>query len=121
MQWRRTMAAACATAMLFGMACASSGASAGGSSSSSRDVLTRAEMDESQSGTVSAAIRRHRPSWLTPHGGGGRVQIMLNGAPNGDLGMATDNVIEIRYLNPSDATTLWGTGYAAGAIDIITR
>ena len=84
-------------------------------------MITRPEIDESQSVTVRDAIQRHRPTWLTPHGGGGRVQIMLNGAPHGSLGMSTDNVVEIHYLNPSDATTLWGTGYAAGAIDIVTR
>ena len=125
MQLRRTVTAACAMAMLFGMACSSSGSSSGGSTSSNRDVLTRAEMDEANSGNVYDAIQRLRPSWLRVRGGSGTIQVMMNSVRVGDVTflqtVRADNVIEVQFVNSRDATTKWGTGFTAGAIDIITR
>ena len=127
MQLQRTAAAACAMVLLFGLACSSSGSSSGSTSSSNRDVLTRAELDESNSGSLYDAIQRLRASWLRPRGGGSQaaVQVMMDGVRVGDTSflqtIRPDNVIEVHYVNSRDATTRWGTGFSAGAIDIITR
>ncbi len=126
MQLHRTVAAAYAMVLLFGMACSSSGASSG-TSSSNRDVLTRAEIDESNSGSLYDAIQRLRSSWLRPRGGGSQaeVQVMMDGVRVGDVSflqnVRPESVIEVHYVNSRDATTRWGTGFTAGAIDIISR
>ncbi len=125
MQLRRTAAAACAMLILFGTACASSGSSGTGTSSSNRDVLTRAEIDHANSASLFDAIQRLRPSWLRGRGGRGTIQVMMDGVRIGDVTflqtVRSDTVIEVQYVNSRDATTRWGTGFSAGAIDIITR
>lgn len=127
MQLRRTVTAAWTMAMLFGLACSSSGSSSTSGSSSNRDVLTRAEIDESNSGSLYDAIQKLRSSWLRTRGGGSQaeIQVMMDGVRVGDVSflqtVRSDNVIEVRFVNSRDATTRWGTGFTAGAIDIISR
>jgi hypothetical protein len=42
------------------------------------------------------------------------------GGPSTMRGLPIENVREIRYVAPRDATTRWGTGYPAGAIVVVT-
>jgi len=35
--------------------------------------------------------------------------------------IATTDIREIRYFNSSEATTKWGTGHSAGAIQVVSR
>ena len=71
-------------------------------------------------------IRRLRPRWLQPRGGGGRQpQAILDGAriggPNDLNRVDVADIVEMRFLSASDATTRYGTGFDAGAIEVSTR
>ena len=43
------------------------------------------------------------------------------GEQNQLASIPANTVKEIRYINARDATTLWGTGYPAGVIQVITK
>jgi hypothetical protein len=43
------------------------------------------------------------------------------GEQNQLASIPANTVKEIRYVNARDATTLWGTGYPAGVIQVITK
>ena len=79
--------------------------------------------------TALEAIRRLRPNWLRTgsrpsiavEGGGSRnPRVHLNGVPLQNLNELDQinavDIREMRYLNGSDATTRFGTGYMNGAI-----
>jgi hypothetical protein len=80
-------------------------------------------------------IQRLRPNYLRGRGpstfgnSAGAItpvpQVVVDGAPRGDLStlrqMPAMTIREIRYLNASDASTQYGTGYDGGAILLFTR
>ena len=125
----RTLFIALTLALSTGpVACSSSG---GGSSgpSRSRDVITLEELQPHTSLNVLEAIRRLRPRWLQARGGGTSgqdyPQVILDGSRFGDINTLSSfqvsDVQELRFMNPRDATTRWGTGFPGGAIVINTR
>jgi len=76
------------------------------------------------------AIRRLRPDWLRVRGAtstasGASIVVYVDGIRVGGteaLGsMSIEGVVELRRLSPTDATTRWGTGHSAGAIEVIRR
>ena len=101
-----------------------------------RDLITQEEIRERVPGAKTAwdVVQQLRPHFLrerTPMSlaeGAQRlpVQVYVNGvqsisAPAVSLrDIRADEVIEIRYLNPSDATTRYGTGHLNGAILVAT-
>jgi len=109
-------------------ACASSGTAADRSDrpSTRRDIISRAEMDEVAATSAYDAILRLRPAWLRTRGGSeGDIRVYIDGVNAGDTQrlrvMSLDRVREMRRISASDATTRWGTGHTAGAIEVITR
>lgn len=50
-----------------------------------------------------------------------RLDDVLLGEQNSLASIPANTVREIRYVNARDATTLWGTGYPAGVIHVITK
>ncbi len=79
-----------------------------------------------------AMLRTRASSTSTESGGtssmdavSGEVQVYLDNQKMGGLSALGDitlaQIREIRYLNSSDATTLFGTGNTAGAIQIIGK
>ena len=119
--------------------CASSG-SAGSTSAASPaqsaahrnpDVITADELHSTSYSNLYDAIRRLRPGMLAPHGGSESMSISnqsaivvnvyqdgvkLDGGISALRNISPDAVHEVRYLSPTDATQLYGTGNAAGAI-----
>ena len=110
--------------------CASAGGSAaggdrqGGYRSSNRidatELTSMAELD------VYQAITRLRPTWLRTSQGGHTPVVVLDGSPQtGGPDMLRSfrvaDVTALAFMNASDATTRFGTGYAAGAILVTTR
>jgi hypothetical protein len=100
--------------------------------SGSRDVITQEQLQgaDFQSYTAFEAIQRLRPTWLRPRGTtmtGVRpyAEVIVDGTPYGGLeilrSIRVGDVGEIRYLSAVDATTLYGTGYVGGAIEVSTR
>jgi hypothetical protein len=112
-------------------ACASGG---GVRSNSSPNEITREDIAANpDASTAMDLVRRIRPRWVTTSrtrtfgSGGADVEpvVVLDGVRFGSADSLTQinliNVIRIRYLNSNDATTLYGTGYMGGAIQVFTR
>jgi hypothetical protein len=113
-------------------ACASTGASE--APSSSRAVITEQELEGVLELMTLDAIRRLRPNWLrsratlTPTAirqGGVEPALQLDGMMRGGLEelqtLPVRDVREITFLSAAEATTLYGTGYASGVIQVRTR
>jgi hypothetical protein len=112
--------------------CASGGT--GTQAGSSRDLISAADLADMTEITTMEAIRRLRPNWLrsrnapTPAGfesGGTEPALRVDGVMAPDLSqlnyMPARDVQEIRFLSASDATTLYGTGYVNGIIQVRTK
>ena len=111
-------------------ACASSAGSAGsgtqpgGHRASNRiDATELAPLSELD---VYQAIGRLRPAWLRTSPQGALPVIVLDGSPQ-TAGLdflrafRTADVTTLEYMNASDATTRFGTGYTGGAILVTTK
>jgi hypothetical protein len=111
------------------VACAGSG---GGSGGSSFDPITQAQMEELTVSNAHEAVQRLRPAWLR-HRGAASLQdptpslpvVYVDGSRRGSIEelerISVSDVEEIRYLPARDATTRFGTGHAAGVIEVRTR
>lgn len=115
------------------LACASTGG-AGGGTSSSGNVITADELAGVVDLSTLEAIQRLRPNWLRPRAalspesfdrGGNMPALRLDGALSSDIEQLRDlpvrDVMEITFLSAADATTLYGTGYVNGLIQVRTR
>ena len=96
----------------------------------SRDVVTREQLLETQQTTVFEALRQLRPRWLRTRGnvrqaGDVTVNVYMGGQKMGPVEFLTTldpQVIgEIRFYTAAEATTLFGTGNMAGVIAITRR
>jgi len=128
---RRVLAAV----MIALVACASGGGPSAKTQNPS--VISQDEIEESSASNAFEVIQRLRPSFLRTrgavHGTPGAANAMemvdlvvyLNenrlGGTDQLRQIATTDIREIRYFNSSEATTKWGTGHSAGAIQIVSR
>ena len=87
-------------------------------------VITSAELQNIPADDVYEAIQQLRPAWLSQRSGR-TPQVFVNGSPRGGLSelrtFRPEIVTELRYIDATDATTRWGTGFMAGVIDVTTR
>jgi hypothetical protein len=101
---------------------------------SARDsnVITRQELDASVARNAYDAVQNLRPTFLRSRGTqtfdptvSTQAAVYLDGQRYGDItalkSMNVDAIEEIRYLNPSTATSKYGTNHTAGAIEVTTR
>ncbi len=101
---------------------------------STGDVITAAELRPGEHRDVYEAIQRLRPQFLRSRGATSIratsaeanlpvvfVDEQRLGGVSTMRGLPIENVREIRFIAPRDATTRWGTGYTAGVIMIVTR
>lgn len=96
-----------------------------------RDVIAAEEIASVDVPTAYDLIRRLRPEFLRPRGVSGvrgsiSPSIYINGikAPDGLQQLQNINredVLEIRWLSATDATTRFGTGNSGGAIMVKTK
>jgi hypothetical protein len=113
-------------------ACASTGASE--APSSARAVITEQELEGVLELMTLDAIRRLRPNWLRSRAAptptafrdrGVEPALRLDGIMRGGLEelqtLPVRDVREITFLSASEATTLYGTGYTNGVIQVSTR
>lgn len=118
-----TFVAACGiTALAAG--CASGGGA--GSTRSDPNLITAEELANYTSLTCLEVIQRLRPRWLQRRGSEQNPVVYQDGSRIGfaeDVlaGMAVTTVESMRYLDSSNATTRYGTGHGAGAIEVTTR
>ena len=110
-----------------------------------RDLITREEIQDRAPDVLTAydVIQRLRPHFLRERAPGGiatpfdkngnrnpaaarsPVQVYINGVKAGIAAVSlrevlADAVIDITYLNASDATTRFGTGHDNGAVLVVT-
>lgn len=125
-----------ATAIVVLAGCASGG---GGASAAKQNpnLISTEEIVASSASNAYEVIQRLRPSFLRTrgavHGTPGAANAMemvdlvvyLNenrlGGSDQLRQISTTDIREIRYFNSSEATTKWGTGHSAGAIQIVSR
>lgn len=119
--------------------CASAGGTRGGGAVKDPNVITAEEIAANPTTNAYDLIQRLRPNFLRTRGA-----VHGTAAPGGASGfeavdvavylddtrvggseqlrqMGTSDIREIRYYSSSEATTKWGTGNTAGAIQVITR
>lgn len=114
----------CALVVLVG--CAS-----GGEGRRSRGAITAEELTSTGASDCFEAVRALRPQWLraraapTPRDPNPEPRVIVDGTPRGGLAelslIPTADVESIRFMGSSDATTRFGTGYPAGAIEVRMR
>ena len=130
---RRVLAAA----MVSLAACASSGSSGVSARAQNPSVISLDEIEASSASNAYEVIQRLRPNFLRTrgavHGTPGSTNaiemvdlvVYLNdnrlGGSDQLRQIATTDIREIRYFNSSEATTKWGTGHSAGAIQVVSR
>lgn len=105
------------------------------------NLIVESEFTKVEAANLFEAIQRLRPAMLRGRGtttlgtsnsdpGIGRPnlgtpEVFLDESHYGDVSALTNisvvSVKEVRFLNASEATTKWGTGYTSGVIQVITK
>jgi hypothetical protein len=95
------------------------------------DVITFEELQEDPDRDLLTVIRSLRPRWLRIRAsrtfvGEEGIAVIVDGLrQNEGMGalyrLRADEVVELRYLSAVDATTKYGTGMTAGAIEVTLR
>lgn len=109
--------------------CASSGSGSGGRD---RNIITAEEIADVQVATAYDVVQTLRPEYLRtrglrsmsatePQGAVVYVDNVRRGGPESLRTLPRESVLEIRYLNGADATTMYGTNHGDGAILVQTR
>ena len=107
--------------------CASTGRS---SPRTSRDLLTRAELEASTQVTAMEVIRQARPHWLYTRGTNSvnlpnPIQVYIDGVRAGSLdtleGMPVMGIERMRFYDATEAQARFGMNNTNGAIEVITR
>jgi hypothetical protein len=117
---------------LFGLMVLVTGcASASGRSAGTSDVIGPDELNTVRVATAYEVVERLRPVFLRGRGQTSLtgdpvypivyVDGMRQGGPEALRRVPSQDVGQIRYITARDATTRWGTGHAAGAIEVTTR
>jgi hypothetical protein len=97
-------------------------------------LITQSEVESVANEATNAyeVIEKVRPAMLRRRGGpsgseaGSQgITVFLDQVRSGDLqslrSISTSQIKEIRYLNATDATQRWGTGYTDGVIQVISK
>lgn len=117
-------------------ACASSGQKS--ASPGNTNVITAEQISHSSGSNAFEVIQRLRPNFLrtrgavggAPSSSGNRLEpldlvVYLNESRLGGSDylrqIPISQVREIRYFSAAEATTKWGTGHSAGAIQVLSR
>ncbi len=112
--------------VIIGSGCASSGQPGQTRPRRNSSLITAEELSELSVSNALEAVRRLRPAWLRARGRSGLPVIYRNGTrwggdPRSLEGIRVNVITEMRYLNASDATTRYGTGFTGGVILVVTR
>jgi hypothetical protein len=98
----------------------------------SRNVLTRAEIEDSRANSAWDAVVKLRANFMTSRGSNSLLvkvnkepTVFLDDVEYGNLGtlknIPASSVAEIRFIEGWNAETRFGPGHAAGVIDVFTR
>ncbi len=108
-------------------ACASGARTPPGAPRADPNLITAEEIATTHAQNALDAVRQLRPRFLMTQGGTTRahgVQVMVDDVPRGGASVLSSinptQVVEIRYLDASEATMKYGTGYTGGLILVKT-
>lgn len=96
----------------------------------SRDVLTRAELEASSQVTALRAIQQERPHWLYERGTNSiyapnPIQVYVDGVRSGTIetldAIPLMSVERMRFYDATEAQARFGLNNTNGAIEVITR
>ena len=121
-----------AAAVLSAPGCSSATQTGARAPSVSRRVLLADEIGAVPAASAYEAVSRLRPEWLRRRGqisirdpSAGEVVVYLDGVRFGGPGslrnIRAESILQMEYLDASDATTRFGTGHGGGAILVRTR
>ncbi len=121
--------AALAGGLLLLAGCSSGTQGAEGAPTTTRNLITREQIEQAQARTAYEVVNRLQPHWLRVRSrGAGQpdpVRVYVDGLLRGDTDqlrfLDATTVAEIRHMNSADATTRFGTGHTSGAILVTTR
>ena len=97
-----------------------------------RDVLAAEEIAQTNVGTLHDAIQRLRPHFFLSRGrtslrgpNNPRPVVIVNNVPQASFeslrAISAEDVQYVRFLSALEATTRFGTGYMAGAIEVVLK
>jgi len=104
-----------------------------GSATRDQEVITAAEIAESRAQTAMDLIQQLRPRWMIRNRGERTFvesaydypRVVVDDLPPREFDflreISREVLVEIRFLNPRDATLLYGTGNTQGIIRVTTR
>jgi hypothetical protein len=106
------------------------GTARGGPNRGSSDLLTHAEIAQSNATNAYDLLQQLRPQYLRSRGTfsirdprPAYPVVYVQDIRHGDLSslrtIMIDAIEEVRFLSASDATTRWGTGHPAGVIHVM--
>jgi hypothetical protein len=124
-----------AATMVVALGCASTGAK--GAARGNSNVITEEEITAGTGATAFEIIQRLRPSFLHTRGAMRSAPTASNnnlepidivvymndnrfGGSDRLRQISVSDIREIRYFSASEATTKWGSGHGAGAIQILS-
>jgi hypothetical protein len=100
-----------------------------GSRRATSDILTRAEIETSSASNAYDLLQQLRPQFLRSRGATSirdprpaYAVVYMNDVLYGNLvslrSILVEEIDEVRYISATNATTRWGTGHAAGVIQV---
>lgn len=118
-------------AALLSVAAACAATSGAGSAGGGANLLTQAELLETNMPSLFEAIQQRRPQWLQARGPariGERAEVLVfvNDSPAGGVGVLrgwrSTDVLDVRFMTATDAATRYGTtAESGGVIAVRTR
>lgn len=116
--------------VLSTVACTSTGRVSSAGELGSLDAITREQIDPTDKDAFDVVLRL-RPVWLRPRGRASLtteersyaavfLDDVFYGSVDSLRGISSDEIDRIYFMNASDATTRYGTGYLAGIIHVRT-
>lgn len=120
------------TVLFAALLVACAGATTGRAPRGDPDVLVAEEIERSNVGTLHEAIQRLRPHFFFSRGrtslrgsNNPRPGVIVNNVPQASFeslrGISANDVQYVRFLRAPEATTRFGTGYMAGAIEVVLK
>ena len=125
---KRLLCARILTLVLLATACASAAENRG--RQHNPDLITAEEIQAARVATVFEVVERLRPQFLRTRGSSSalmetRVTVFQDNLNLGGVEMLRQiralDVLEIRFMSASDATTRFGSGFPGGVIAITSR
>ena len=113
--------------------CSGGGSGSGSPAPRDNNVITLAEIEATDATTAYQIVQQLRPRWMIRNrgqrtfneSGADYAKVIVDDMPPREFDflreLRRDTLQEIRYLDPREATLLYGTGYNEGVIKVTTK